>query len=86
MTMNITALICLGYAVIYILCANGCGAIVTTCRNFAKRNDVDARSVISNVMEDAIKVKYSSIFRGSVISTDQGIILRTASHAEMLSS
>ena len=38
MAMNIIAIICIGYAFLYLVCAKGCQAYLLTCKNFSNRN------------------------------------------------
>ena len=77
MSMNIMALICLGYALVYFLCANGPQAFSRTYRNYAKRNNKE--SIVEQVLEEAIEIKHSVRFLGSVVSSEQGIMLRSLS-------
>ena len=50
-TMDITAIACLSYALIYFLCAGGCHAYVQTCRNFSKRHESLKRSVVDEAID-----------------------------------
>ena len=67
MTMNITGLLTLAYAVIYLLCARGCQAYSETCENFTNRNH--KLSVVEEILKEAVDVRHSSIFKSSIIST-----------------
>jgi MFS family permease len=66
MTMNITAAIAATEAVLYLVCAQGCQAYAKTCANFSKRNM--KLSVVDEIVHSATEIRYSSVFRSSVVS------------------
>lgn len=77
MTMNITAALTAGSAVLYLLCARGCQAYRETCVNFSNRNR--KLSVVEEIVKDAIDIRHSSIFKSSLFSTQKVEKLHKAS-------
>ena len=69
MTMNITAALTAGSAVLYLLCARGCQAYRETCVNFTNRNR--KLSVVEEIVKDAIDIRHSNIFKSSLITTQK---------------
>lgn len=65
-TQDATALVVITSGVLYLLFGQGFQAFAKTCSNFSKRNDVP--SAETDLVNEIRKVKYSGVFKSTVVS------------------
>ena len=73
-----------GYALIYLVCAQGCQAYAQTCTNFKNRHNKQLRE--DNLIAKAVDIRYSHVFSSSILSTKKTEQLHLASFVSKFAS